>query len=105
MTGKALVRASRKVPARVIGLRALRRARGLTLAEVAKMAGYRTKTTVQRLETRPPHTWMHLLRIADVLGCSTDEVLGRTAPVPVVKLAVPMNVVPLIVPMTESAPV
>lgn len=69
-------------------LRTIRKAHRLTLADVALRAGV-TKSRLWEMERRPPKLWNRLARLADVLGCSTDEVLGRVpvAPGPVDALA------------------
>lgn len=62
-------------------LRRIRKARRLTLAEVARRAGL-TPERVCQIEagTKVPKTWGRLARLADVLGVTADEVLGRVPP-------------------------
>jgi transcriptional regulator with XRE-family HTH domain len=58
-------------------LRALRESHGLTLAELAQRAGM-TYARYWNLERgREPTAWRRLQRLADVLGVTTDAVLGR----------------------------
>ena len=58
------------------GLRAVRVALGLTQREVAERAGV-CPQDITYLERRYPATWRRLVRIADVLDASADEILGR----------------------------
>jgi len=68
------------LPVKVTGLRALRLAHHLTQRELGKAAGV-ADVLISRWERgAPPPIWKRLARIADVLGCSTDEVLGRVVP-------------------------
>ena len=60
-------------------LHEIRVARGLTARDFANRAGIST-TWVERLECgMTPPMWRKLSRIADVLGVTTDQVLGRGA--------------------------
>jgi transcriptional regulator with XRE-family HTH domain len=79
MTTQALARRS------VSPLRALREARRLTQTELARLAGFKgeSRSAVRYLETRkPPRWWYRLCRVADTLGVTTDELLGRVPPGP-----------------------
>ncbi len=57
----------------------LREAKGLTQEQLAQLLGV-TQGTIAHWESgaRTP-TLMNMVKIADVLGVSLDEVLGRTA--------------------------
>lgn len=58
-------------------LRKLREARGLTQADLARRAGLH-EVTISTLERRRLSVhWARLSRLADVLGVTTDAVLGR----------------------------
>lgn len=70
----------RNLPAKMVGLRAVRLASGMTQTEIAKAAGIGS-TMICRWERRDiPHTWKRLIRIAQVLGVTTDSLLGLESP-------------------------
>jgi transcriptional regulator with XRE-family HTH domain len=60
-------------------LRTLREARHLSRKELARRAGLGV-VTVFRWESQPPHVYSQMLRLADVLGCTLDELVGREPP-------------------------
>jgi transcriptional regulator with XRE-family HTH domain len=61
-------------------LRKLRAARNLTRAELARRAGVSEGTIVRWERTPPPPIYARLLRLADVLACTLDELVGRVKP-------------------------
>ena len=67
---------------RVNPLRQLRVERGLSGAELARRAGFTSKMSISHIERQSPRLWSRLARLADVLGCTTDEILGRVPPAP-----------------------
>jgi transcriptional regulator with XRE-family HTH domain len=68
---------------RVTGLRAVRLAHGLKQIDVAKAAGV-GDVLISRWERTPPPLWGRLVRVADALNVSADEILGRAIVTPVV---------------------
>jgi transcriptional regulator with XRE-family HTH domain len=62
---------------RVSPLRAARFAQGFTVAELARRAGV-SKQCMGRMEWQLPAMWRRLSRLADVLGTTTDALLGRS---------------------------
>jgi transcriptional regulator with XRE-family HTH domain len=77
MTTKALVA---RRPNAII--RTIRVQQGLTVAELARRAGV-GKMRMAQTERCQPAIWRRLSRLADVLGCTTDQLLGRSkAPEP-----------------------
>jgi transcriptional regulator with XRE-family HTH domain len=63
-------------------LRDIRKARRLTLAELGKLVGL-TVSGVHIIEHHEPDGWQQVGRFATALHCTTDELLGRTANLPV----------------------
>jgi len=58
-------------------LRAALQARGLTLADVARRSGiHESQLSFYANNVRMPSV-ANLVQIADAIGCSTDELLGR----------------------------
>lgn len=60
-------------------LAAICKARGITKKEVARLAGC-TGSYICKLAKVYPRLWWQLVRLADGLNISADEVLGRTPP-------------------------
>lgn len=59
-------------------LRHIREARGLTQAQLALATGVKA-ARISELERRLPRIWSRLCRLADVLDCTVDAILGRPA--------------------------
>jgi transcriptional regulator with XRE-family HTH domain len=63
------------------GLRAIRRQRGLAVNELAARADIRPASVYNFEVRQEPPKWTQLRRLADVLVCTTDEILGRSTTV------------------------
>jgi transcriptional regulator with XRE-family HTH domain len=70
MTTKALT------TRRANAIRTIRLDRGLSVAELGRRAGL-SRARMRAMEMHPPAIWKRLCRLADVMGCTTDALLGR----------------------------